>query len=517
MKKKAHELEGGCSQEMSSYRKTQKRFSKRDFTITKTQDLLSSIEKSNVTYLGDFHSFDQQSKNFSRILKVLVKRKKNISIGIEFIDIKHQDVIDAFLANHVTEQEFLDQTLYHETWRFPWSHYSIFFEIAKTYNIKIHALNSHGTLKERDQKAADVISENLIKKANSKMLVLFGELHIIPTKLPKFVKKKCQSFIPNFSHCIIHQNLDEVYWKLHQENIENNNRIVRFNEFEFSLQTSPPWIKYESMIYWYENFSLNPVFEKNDYFPTVPLPSDLLEDLVFYTKRIATFFKIKVKRSSIEDINLYDHQNLKHVIEKISSLKHKSYQTLFNKLITDGATFKIPYSNQYYCSTYSVNRISYLSGIHLFHLTSQSLFHDVAQRFTPFEYFIASFKEESIGYFSSKVINPYLKCDLFLDFTLTKVKSPHIESVMSIITQRDTDTAQTLEGKSLYYLHQVAKTLGRYCGEMLYDDVMPHRQDLYFEIIKYLFNDSYNEVDFKLTLEKVIPKRTYSSHKKRLF
>lgn len=520
MKKKAHELEGECSDEILSYRKTQKRFSNRDFTITETQVLLSSIEKANVTYLGDFHSFDQQSKNFSRILKILVSRKKSISIGIEFIHIEHQHVIDAFLSHHITEQEFLDQTLYHETWRFPWSHYSIFFDIAKKYNIKVYALNSRGSLKERDHKAAEVMSQKLTENSNNKMFVLFGELHIIPTKLPKLVKQRCIKKLPDFSQCIIHQNLDEVYWKLHQVNIENNNRIIRFNESEFSLQTSPPWIKYESMIYWYENFSLNTDFELNDYFAKEPLLSDLLEDIVFFTKRIAKFFNIEIKRSEIEDLNLYDHQNLKHVINKINKIKFKNYRVLYNKLITEGSTFKIPYTNQYYCSTYSVNRISYLAGIHLYHLSSQSLVEKENLKLSalsPFEYFIAAFKEESIGYFSSKVINPFLKCDLYLDFTLAKAGSNHLASVISIIKDRDQSFSLLLKGKSLYDLHKIAKTLGRYCGEMLYDELMPRRQDLYFELITYLFNKSFSEAKFKLALEKVIPKRAYTSHKKRLF
>ncbi|CAN0336872.1 unnamed protein product, partial [Chrysoparadoxa australica] len=161
--------------------------------------------------------------------------------------------------------EFLEEIDYHKSWRFPWSYYRPFFEMARKHNLQIVALNSDGTLEERDLRAAETIGEALKKNPNERFLILFGELHIVPNKLPARLEKIAGDLIENYRATIIHQNLDEVFWKIHEVEIEKHNQIVKFGDLEFSLQTAPPWIKYESMIYWYENLSDDPEFELHDY------------------------------------------------------------------------------------------------------------------------------------------------------------------------------------------------------------------------------------------------------------
>lgn len=208
-------------------------------------------------YLGDFHSFDQSGRNFERLLRQIVESKKNLCIGIEFVHSEQQYSIDAYLSGDITELEFLDVIEYCENWQFPWHHYKRFFDIAKKHKIEIVALNSFGSLQERDEFAAIKIAEYYKEFPNTLQIVLFGELHIMPNKLPQKVNSKS---IPEINQVIIHQNLDEVYWKLK----DTNEVIISFSQNEFSLQTSPPWIKYESMIYWYENIDEDPDFETRE-------------------------------------------------------------------------------------------------------------------------------------------------------------------------------------------------------------------------------------------------------------
>ena len=121
-----------------------------------------------------------------------------------------QAAIESFLKGHLTEKEFLESINYKESWRFPWTHYSELFNLAKEHNLNIYGLNSEGTLEERDEHASKIIAKVIKKNNGSKFLTLFGELHIIPDKLPKKVKINTSN---KFTDLIIHQNLDQIYWR----------------------------------------------------------------------------------------------------------------------------------------------------------------------------------------------------------------------------------------------------------------------------------------------------------------
>ena len=85
VKKKALSYEGEITDELKSYRRAQKRYANRNFKTSSLRELFESIERSNVIFLGDFHTFDQNSKNFERILKNLIKKDKHLAFGLEFI------------------------------------------------------------------------------------------------------------------------------------------------------------------------------------------------------------------------------------------------------------------------------------------------------------------------------------------------------------------------------------------------------------------------------------------------
>lgn len=319
--------EGEISTEFKRYLKDQKKFAKRPFNESGIQDLLKSIRSSDLVYLGDFHSFDQNARNLERILRNLIKTKsRKLALGVEFVHIEHQKAIDQFLDNLITEFEFLESINYHESWRFPWSHYRIFFQLAKKHNLKIIALNSHGTLVERDQTAANIINDYLDIHPGTTLLILFGELHIVPDKLPSLVKRTD----PEFKHTIIHQNLDEVFWNSESEN--KDIQVVKFNEHEYSLQTSPPWVKYESMIYWYENLVEDPAFELHEFIMDTGLMafnSTVPENFYYITEKVCSALQLELSPQDMEDFNLYDHSKLDYLLGKVEELEKNSLRTFF--------------------------------------------------------------------------------------------------------------------------------------------------------------------------------------------
>ncbi len=527
MKKKAASYEGGQSDDLLKYARSQKKYSHRDFEISKISNLLNAIEKSDIIYLGDFHTFDQNSRNLERIIRTLIKRNKKFSIGVEFVHQKHQHAIDDFLAHEITEIEFLEAVDYHESWRFPWAQYRSFFDFARVYDLSIIALNTKGSLPDRDHKAANIIAKEITNYPEYPMLVLFGELHIVPNKLPALVKKKCKGI----TQTIIHQNLDEVYWKLTEKTKSNKDHVVKFNEFEYSLQTSPPWIKYESMIYWYENLIEDPDFDIRDYVMNIgllSLNSNVPENFLFLAKKIQSSLKLNLDEETLEDFNIYDHSKLRLVLDKIARLPESPISNFYKKQVEDGRVFRIPFSNNYYCSSYSINRISFIAGLHLQDINLRKIdinYEKVLHSGDQAEKFIYFIHQTLMGYYASKIINPFRKCNRYLDlqskyhFTnLDKSTKETLRVVLEVIEWDGTISLnEILRGKSLYQLYQISRPIGFYLADTFYDKRISSKRNKLNKYTGWILEPEFNEDLFYDFLRAVLPEKEYIKHKKRLF
>lgn len=527
MKKKALNYEGEHSSDFLSYKKSQSRFAKREFSISNIESLLKSISSTRITFLGDFHTFDQNSRNLERIMRVLGQKKNKFHIGVEFVFQHQQAEIDAFLKGEITEIEFLDSIDYHESWRFPWSHYRPFFELARKNNLKILALNTIGTLTKRDESAAQKIKQFLKENPKEKMLVLFGELHIVKNKLPKL----CSSKQYKFTTTIIHQNLDEVYWSLIEQGNSKLNTIVKFNDNEYSLQTSPPWIKYESMIYWYENLLEDPDFDIHDYIMNTGLfsiNSAVQDNFLFLCRKIESALHISASDDSLEDFNLYDHNKLNIILEKVSRIPVTPVSNFYKRLVEEGRVFRVPFSTNLYCSSYSINRISFLAGLHIQDIFMRGYnihYEKVLLTNNQVEKFVYLLHQTMMGYLSSKIINPFRKCNLYLDlrkkYMSSKTNKQEKETLKTIINIIEWDGTigldQILKGKSLFQLYLIERPIAFYLSDILYDKLFSQNKKSFGKIIEWLLSDDFTENDFFDVLRKLLPENEFRKHKKREF
>lgn len=531
MRKKAYSYEGELSSDLLAYRRNQKKWAKRDFELSQLKDLLKSIEKSSVVYLGDFHTFDQSSRNLQRLIKTLLQTRRKICLGVEFIHHQYQNEIDHFVAKNITEIEFLEAIQYKESWRFPWVHYRTFFELAQKNKLEIKALNSRGSLSQRDTFAAGKIQNHIIENPKSLMLVLFGEYHIAPNKLPQQVKK----LIPFDIHqTLIHQNLDEAYWALEEQGLHTISQIIKFKENEYSLQTSPPWIKYESMIYWYENIIEDSEFEIHHYMLEtgfMALNSSVPDTFLYIAKQVATAINYIPQKAHLEDYNIYDHQKMEYVITQIDKLPTTSLRKQYEKFVKEGRKFKLPFSRLYYCSSYSVNRIAFLAGLHLLDIYQ-------AEKNPDYEHLLIGNKTNQkfificyqmiMGYFASKIINPYRKCDLYGDIVKKlhhpKLKSNHrnelklVKRCLDLVQQNDEDSlSDILKGLRSTSVGNIAKQVGYILGDRLFEHHYKKSSKTFTNILENMQNGYFEEEEFFQILKKLLPPKAYKEQKKRLF
>lgn len=518
-KNKAQALEGQKTRELIQYEKDQITFSKREFEGSSIDELIEQVISSQVVYLGDFHTFDQNMRNVLRILKVLQQSKQKCIIALEMVDAKYQFFVDSFLEHHITELEFLESIKYHDSWRFPWTHYNVIFDIAKKEDIRVLALNTSGTLTERDEFAADIISNVLNRDEDVQVLVVYGELHISPDKLPQKVKELTEGI----SQTIVHQNLDEVYWNLIER--EQNDKIVRFNQEEFCVNSAPPWIKYESMIYWYENMSDDPEFDIHEYIienGKKIFGDDAYDNFLLLSEEMIEALNLKVSRMDLEDFNLYDHTSLEYIQEEVEQLPNKKLRDFYKKLISKGYSFNLPGKSIFYCSSYSMNRLAYLAGVHIYHVyldhveidTSKIIYgKDNFKLFTLFTY------EAMYAYFFSKVINPHRKCNLYQDYKELLQTTPdadHREELSAILKMLELDKKNDLlEGKNFYEIHQIALAIGHIFGEYLYSAI--YNLSFKIQIESQFIKNPIDENSFYEIKQTLLGSRNFKEDRKRYF
>jgi hypothetical protein len=531
MKRKATSFEGGLSEQLKSYQRSQKYFSHRKFKRCTNEQLFKAIDRSRIIYLGDFHTFDQSSRNLERLIRHIIKKggAKRVSLGIEFVKDQDQIHIDHFLSGAITEFEFLDAIDYHQSWRFPWIHYKRFFDLARKHHFPIVALNSAGALNKRDNYAAKMIADHLKSDDFSKMLVLFGELHILRNKLPAKVEKALGQKKVKAKQTIIHQNLDEVFWRSKQK----DSPIVQFSSDEFSLQTSPPWIKYESAIYWYENLMDDPEFDVHDYMLETGIKtftSSAPDNFSYLCQTIAQALQIKIPVGEIDDFNLYDHKNLDLVISKVNRLKSPELRRFYQELATRGRVFKLINSSDYYCSNYSINRISFLAGMHLQKIVlsaQQSDYEKVLIKGDSFERFSFFTFQCLFAFLASKVINPYRKCNQYRDL-VREAKSPHGDKEKKRAMQLAAEAIETLAAdgeqlplllkrKSQIQLFMAARFLGYYLAELLFKRI----EEIGIQKIQPLMGHVLSSGDRSLSLitfcSEILDGEDFRLHHKRLF
>ncbi|MDH4467417.1 MAG: ChaN family lipoprotein, partial [Bacteriovoracaceae bacterium] len=330
MRRKALSYEHYYSPEIQSYQENYESYSTRPFKNSSLEDLYQAVFTSDIIYLGDFHTFDQNLKNFIRLANNCITNNVPLCFALEMLFPEHKKYVDAYFEGDITELEFLESIQYHDSWRFPWTHYKKIFDFAKKHAIPIVGLNSKGKIEKRDERAAHYIVQTKKKYPNLHVFVFFGEYHIVPNKLPNFVSKKLKSEKSKnykssksikIDQLIIHQNLENPYWK-----IVNNHKglkqykILKFNPNEYCIISSPPWMKYESMCYWYENLMDDPDYDIHEYIIENGLKiftGTTAENFLLLCKHLSTNFHLKIPEKDL-NFNVYDHSSLDFIENEIN-------------------------------------------------------------------------------------------------------------------------------------------------------------------------------------------------------
>jgi len=392
----------GMNKDLRAYEaRTQRRV--RTFAREATYgELLHAVSTADLVYVGDYHTLKQAQRSF---LKLIQRRWPNrqLLLALEFVQGRHQKVLDDYLEKTITEEQFLTRIEYRRHLAFDvWPHFRPLFEEARKQGLKAIAIDLLGTRKttlaERDTYAARRIAAAMEKNPGAQLFCLAGQLHIAPPHLPAAVAKQLALKKLSLPSISVYQNAESIWFALQKRGRELEAEAVLIRTGEWCLLNTPPVVAQQSYLDWIDGGES-------------PLDSDSdrverrFKELALL---IARFLKLDSKklRDELATFSVYTAGDLSFIRTLPSRGFNKKEMKQIEQQILSRESYFIPRAKAAYLANLSVNHAAEEAAHFLRHISSGA-----GDEPRPLlDGFYARALEEAFAFFGSKIVNPRRKC-----------------------------------------------------------------------------------------------------------
>lgn len=114
-----------------------------------TQDLsgiLPQLKTAKVIYVGEQHDQFAHHINQLSVIRYLHEAGLKVAVGLEMFQQPYQQALDDYLADNLSEAEFLKQSQYFSKWRYDYNLYKPIIDYAKQKQLPLIALNIEGDI-----------------------------------------------------------------------------------------------------------------------------------------------------------------------------------------------------------------------------------------------------------------------------------------------------------------------------------------------------------------------------------
>lgn len=494
---------GGETEDVSRYASAYQKDLSRPWEVSRWADLFVCLGQVDVVFGGDFHPFAQSQRAHLRILRKVISERP-VVLCLEALMIEDQDFVDQFMAGTLGEEAFLKKVQWDQKWGFPWAHYRPLFEFAIKNKVKLMALNidiserTALTLQQRDKEAARALYESLNQNLEVLHYVIYGDLHVAQEHLPRELKKLSKKGRP-LDIATIYLNAENIYFDLAAQGEESAVEVVAFNDRQFCIIGSPPWVKWQSyLMYLEETFDvdLDVDDDEDEEWDFVVDHTDHVSNLV---KMICAGLGENVKTDAIEVYSMRDPQALVATEKNMGAEQYR----MAHFLIQNDKSFYIPKEGFFYLSKSTVNHAASLAG--------QYVHSKLSDRESLLWTFPRDFKRciwiEAMSFMLSKFVNPkrkaqtienlkkqleaFDKSDFRRDPVLLALDELMLELLDVYSQAGETEVFKPRE-KSSYVL--AARFIGEILGERYF--LLYHRQILDIDKIGVLLRESVDRKDF---------------------
>ncbi len=420
-------------------------------------ELRSALKVADWIYMGDYHTNRQSQRALLRVLKMLITETDRFVIALEFIQKRHQPLVDKFLKSKISLNTFLKQINLRKHFYFDlWENYEPIFDFSKYYQLEVFGIESapYGAgLTRRDEAMAVTLAEIAQAHPGYKILTFVGDLHIAPENLPIQVRKKIGNGSP-MKELFLYQNSEKIYWKLAQANLEEKVEVVQIDGQSFCLINTPPIVWQQSYLNWLENEE-----GEIDY-------QDPKHSFLELAQSISRFLGIKLPKSK-DEVEVFTCGDLSFLerLKEDSDFSPKERRDI-RRQVELSESYYIPKRKWVYLGNVSLNHAAEEATHFIRHLVAGDEFPRGSQ-----DAFYANVMHEALGFFGSKIINQKRKCMREKDFR------GMIEYFRKVRVPRD----RTFELEIAHAVLEVKK-LEKRARPIADPDAMLKRHDLFFGV-----------------------------------
>jgi hypothetical protein len=385
LKREVARLQGNAPPEIERYYQAYKREFRNYQKISSKTELLKQVKQSDIIFGADFHPFAQSQRTHLRILRELVKYSRPVVLAIEAVDSKCQDAVNSYLDGEFDDATFLRKINYNQSWGFPWENYKVLFEFAKNYDLPLYGINEslldkqNQDLALRDAYSAERISGLRKEFPNAIIYVIYGDLHLASSHLPRLTKK----LLGRADHTrflTVFQDSETLYWRLAKKRLEERVDVLKLRGDAFCVVNSPPWIKWQAYLDFLDDAD-----------------GDYSDQILEYIKIVRKVWKVDKVQS---DFHVYTRGDVR-LAQHVSRIIPKKELLRVVNLIKHEKSFFIPNPNLFYFYSVGINQMVALVGQFIHSKLRQ-------EKNTHLQFprdFVPNIWIEAVGFFASKLIN----------------------------------------------------------------------------------------------------------------
>lgn len=406
-KSNAKELGAGDGDAILAYSKKFEQSLPSKFRKIERSDFFSYLSDADIVLYGDFHTLRQSQKGFVRLMQELAKfhPRQKCLIAMETFKVKDQLSLENFLAEQLSEQEFLRRIDYENTWGFPWINYRTIINYAKRAQIPVFGINSDAggrdKLPIRDELCATMLKRLALQYRGYQIFCIVGEYHLADQQLPALLtnhrsKRKIVRVV---------SNIDQYYFNLNFPPEFTISHYLYLKKDLFCVMDTPPWVKWQSYNFWEEQRESGKQIDAREGFYN-ELQLDLDYHFLSLVSDLVNFFAFTDNSAALSRFHLISGTPQ----QVITEVQRRGYAE--NKTILKHAVVRLAVDGFYFLENSKTILLAKVSLNNLAEMAGQFLYEIIAPLQTtdnPLANFYRRVVRFTIGVLCSKIINPKRK------------------------------------------------------------------------------------------------------------
>ncbi len=393
----------------SRYRREYERDLGKPYAPIDVRGIVRAAAHAHVVHVGDFHALPASQLTALRLIEELLDRSRRVVLGLEMADRRHQTDLDAFADGRISSEVLRARLHWEETWGFDWEGYGDLLECARAQHLKLLALNESAagaTLEERDRAAAEIIARATLADERAVVVVLFGELHVSRSHLPRAVARSIAAAAPRSAarrrQITIHQSPERLYFDLVRRGAEDRIGAVRYQGGDaFAVLTATPAAQSLAYLDWLDRCERVAVATEDDSLEADWSFVDLSDSLRLVIEAIARYFSVPTRGLLDFTVTTGDVEEFLHLLRVRRGARAAEVRRLA-RLARLGRGVLLPEGNLVFLPRFTLGEAGTLAAQLIHRVRAGSPREPMAPR----QYFYFRVVREAIGALGRRLLDP---------------------------------------------------------------------------------------------------------------